>query len=101
MILLKNQTLPELTAALADLRPSDRFVRVLQSSAVRRGIPELPTEMPNVARRLLEQVRERVSIPHLKLVEKVRTFPVNTADEMIAARDYEALERLVLEHLLG
>ena len=37
----------------------------------------------------------------LKLVEKVRTFPVNTADEMIAARDYEALERLVLEHLLG
>jgi xylose isomerase len=37
----------------------------------------------------------------LKLVEKVRTFPVNTADEMVAQRDYEALERLVLEHLLG
>ncbi|MFM7077281.1 MAG: xylose isomerase, partial [Planctomycetaceae bacterium] len=37
----------------------------------------------------------------LKLVEKVRTFPVNSADEMVAARDYEALERLVLEHLLA
>ena len=37
----------------------------------------------------------------LKLVEKVRTFPVNTAESMVAARDYEALERLVLEHLLG
>jgi hypothetical protein len=37
----------------------------------------------------------------LKLVEKVRTFPVNTAEAMVAARDYEALERLVLEHLLG
>ena len=36
-----------------------------------------------------------------RLVEKVRTFPVNTAEQMVAARDYEALERLVLEHLLG
>jgi len=37
----------------------------------------------------------------LKLVEKVRSFPDKTARQCIAARDYEALERLVLEHLLG
>ncbi len=37
----------------------------------------------------------------LKLVEKVRTFPESVAAQCIAARDYEALERLVLEHLLG
>ena len=37
----------------------------------------------------------------LRLVEKVRSFPEITAAECIAARDYEALERLVLEHLLG
>lgn len=37
----------------------------------------------------------------LRLVEKVRSFPEQTAAECIAARDYEALERLVLEHLLG
>jgi xylose isomerase len=37
----------------------------------------------------------------LRLVEKVRSYPVKVADECIAARDYEALERLVLEHLLS
>jgi 23S rRNA (adenine2503-C2)-methyltransferase len=71
MILLKDQTLPDLSAALADLRPSDRFVRQLQSMAVRRGAAEVPVDMPNVARRLLQQVRERATIPHLKLVNKV------------------------------
>jgi xylose isomerase len=37
----------------------------------------------------------------LRLVEKVRSFPATTAQQCIAARDYEALERLVLEHLLS
>lgn len=37
----------------------------------------------------------------LRLVEKVRSFPTKTAEQCIAGRDYEALERLVLEHLLG
>lgn len=37
----------------------------------------------------------------LRLVDKVRSFPKQTADQCIAARDYEALERLVLEHLLA
>ena len=37
----------------------------------------------------------------LRLVEKVRSYPVKAADECIAARDYEALERIVLEHLLS
>jgi sugar phosphate isomerase/epimerase len=36
-----------------------------------------------------------------RLVEKARSFPEKTAAECIAIRDYEALERLVLEHLLG
>ncbi|MBS0264810.1 MAG: radical SAM protein [Planctomycetes bacterium] len=70
MILLKDQTLPELTTSLADLGPSDRVVRLLQAGAVRQRMTEVPTEMPNVARRLLQAVRERVTIPHLKLVNK-------------------------------
>ena len=37
----------------------------------------------------------------LRLVEKVRTFPTATAAELIAARDYEELEMLVLGHLMG
>jgi len=35
------------------------------------------------------------------LVAKVRSFPERLAAECIANRDYEALERLVLEHLLA
>jgi xylose isomerase len=37
----------------------------------------------------------------LKLVEKARSFPEDAARQCVAARDYEALERLVLEHLLA
>ncbi|MFM7206346.1 MAG: TIM barrel protein [Planctomycetaceae bacterium] len=37
----------------------------------------------------------------LALVEKVRSFPEAAAAACIANRDYEALERLVLEHLLA
>lgn len=37
----------------------------------------------------------------LKLVEKARSFPQEVANECIARRDYEALEMIVLNHLLG
>ena len=37
----------------------------------------------------------------LRLVEKVRSFPEKIAAECVANRDYEALERTVLEHLLS
>ncbi|HEY3964163.1 MAG TPA: radical SAM protein [Planctomycetaceae bacterium] len=70
MILLKDQTLPELSLALADLAPSERFVRQLQRLAVRKGIVEIPVDLPNVSRRLLQQVRERVAIPRLKLIDR-------------------------------
>lgn len=35
------------------------------------------------------------------LVQKVRTFDRETEAQLVAARDYEGLERLVVEHLLG
>src|SRR5215470_550712 len=37
----------------------------------------------------------------LRLVEKARSFPQSRADEFISARDYQALDQLVIEHLLG
>lgn len=37
----------------------------------------------------------------LRLVEKARSFDQSAAAQCIAARDYEALDRMVLEHLLG
>jgi xylose isomerase len=37
----------------------------------------------------------------LKLVEKVRTFDEARAQQLIADRDYQALDQMVIEHLLG
>lgn len=37
----------------------------------------------------------------LALVEKVRTFPITTAEQCIADSNYERLEHPVLEHLPG
>jgi len=37
----------------------------------------------------------------LRLVEKVRSFDEVAAQKLIAARDYQSLDRLVLDHLLG
>jgi len=37
----------------------------------------------------------------LRLLEKVRTFPTDVERQCVAARDYEALEMAVLNHLLG
>ncbi|AMV20247.1 putative dual-specificity RNA methyltransferase RlmN [Planctomyces sp. SH-PL14] len=71
MILLKDLTSDELATALADLAPPQRLVRQLHSSAVRRNATELPAEVPTVSWRLLDQIRERVAIPRLKLVNKV------------------------------
>jgi hypothetical protein len=34
-------------------------------------------------------------------LEKSRTFDRNQADQMIAKRDYQALDQLVLDHLLS
>ena len=37
----------------------------------------------------------------LRLVEKARTFDETRAQELISKLDYQALDQLVLEHLLG
>jgi xylose isomerase len=37
----------------------------------------------------------------LRLLEKARTFDEKTAGRLIAERDYQALDQLVIEHLLG
>src|SRR5262245_26185355 len=71
MILLKNQTSAELSQALADLSPPPQLIRQLHVAAVRKGISELPAALPTFSSRLLRQIRERVSIPRLTLVEKV------------------------------
>jgi xylose isomerase len=37
----------------------------------------------------------------LRLVDKVRSFDEKTAQQLIAERNYQALDQMVIEHLLG
>ena len=37
----------------------------------------------------------------LRLVEKARSYPTRQADALIADRNYQDLDQLVIEHLLG
>ena len=37
----------------------------------------------------------------LKLLEKARSFDEKAANQLIANRDYQALDQMVIEHLLG
>ncbi len=71
MLFLKDHTSTELAQALADLAPPARLIRQLHAAAVRRGEIEVPAELPNFSWRLLQQIRERVAIPRLTLVDKV------------------------------
>lgn len=69
-VVLKDQTAEELAGLLADLAPPARLVRRLQAAVVRRGARTIPTDFPEVSPKLLAKIQERVTLPHLTLVEK-------------------------------
>jgi 23S rRNA (adenine2503-C2)-methyltransferase len=66
----KDQTAVQLQAALAYLGVDQRLARRLQAAVVRRDATEVPAQLPEAPRRLLEQVREATIIPRLTLLEK-------------------------------
>jgi len=74
---------------LADYPSTGRFVGL--------DVKAMRTQKADVAHKHLANSRA----VFLRLLEKVRTFPNDIAKDCIAARDYEALEMLVLEHLMG
>src|SRR5688572_7479156 len=67
-LLWKENTAEELHARLASLGVSARTARRLQSVVMRSGA--VPAALPEVPRRLLEQVREATVVPRLTLLEK-------------------------------
>jgi xylose isomerase len=88
----------------ANLREAFNQVRVLELGKypetgrfVGLDVKAMRTQKAEVAHKHLANSRA----VFLRLVDKVRSFPHDVARDCIAARDYEALEMLVLEHLLG
>jgi xylose isomerase len=74
---------------LADYPSTGRFVGL--------DVKAMRTQKADVAHKHLANSRA----VFLRLLDKVRTFPNDIAKDCIPARDYEALEMLVLEHLMG
>jgi xylose isomerase len=87
-----------------NLRAAFNQVRVLEEAGypetgrfVGLDIKAMRTQPQELAHKHLANSRKTF----LHLVDKVRSFPQNQADECIKNRDYEALEQLVLDHLMG
>jgi xylose isomerase len=74
---------------LANYAATGRFVGL--------DVKAMRTQKADVAHKHLANSRTMF----LRLVDKVRTFPNDQAQQSIANRDYEGLEMLVLEHLMG
>ncbi|MEN6448985.1 MAG: TIM barrel protein [Thermoguttaceae bacterium] len=92
------------TFGAANLRGAFNQVRVLELAKypetgrfVGLDVKAMRSQKPDVAHKHLSNSRTIF----LKLVEKVRSFPNDQAARLIADRDYEGLEMLVIEHLLG
>ena len=92
------------TFASDNLRRAFNQVRVLEEHGYGRG-----GEFVGLDVKAMRTQKRESSFKHLAnskamflhLVEKVRTFDREQERQMIAARDYEALELYVLEHLMG
>lgn len=92
------------TFGAANLRGAFNQVRVLELAKysasgrfIGLDVKALRTQKADSACRHLSNSRA----VFLRLVEKVRSFPEKAAAQCIADRDYEALEMLTLEHLMG
>jgi xylose isomerase len=88
----------------ANLRGAYNQVRVLELAKyyetgrfIGLDVKAMRTQKVDVAHKHLANSRA----VFLKLVEKVRSFPADLVQQCIVDRDYEALEFMVLKHLMG
>ncbi|MFW6161152.1 MAG: TIM barrel protein [Planctomycetota bacterium] len=89
--------------AMVNLRRAFNQVRVLELGGYGRE-----GEMVGLDVKVLRPQKREISVKHLThsremflwLLEKVRTFDTAAEAELVQARDYEGLDRLVLRHLM-
>lgn len=101
MRLLKDLTVPELHAALAPLGVTLRTARRLQAAAVRRD--EIPAHLPEVSDQMLARVREAVSLPRLRVMDKRVSARDGFAKYLFEGEGEGAFEavRIPLVHRVG
>lgn len=87
-----------------NLRSAFNQVRVLEEAGYAKSgrfvgldVKAMRTQPQELAHKHLANSRRTF----LALVEKARSFPQDQADQCVKNRDYEALEQLVIDHLMG
>jgi 23S rRNA (adenine2503-C2)-methyltransferase len=70
-VLFKNETSSGLCEALAAVGVSPRLARRLQAAVLQRRGSEVPAQLSETPRRVLDAVRSHTRIPRLELLEKV------------------------------
>jgi 23S rRNA (adenine2503-C2)-methyltransferase len=98
----KEHTAESLHAALAPLGVDARLARRLQAEVMQKG-GQVPAQMPEVSRRLLEAVRSATEIPRLEMVEKAVSPTDGFAKYLFRGEGPEAFEavRIPLMHRPG
>ncbi|MGI8906683.1 MAG: TIM barrel protein [Candidatus Sumerlaeaceae bacterium] len=88
----------------ANLRTAFNQVRVLERNAYGSNGECVAFDVHSFRATTAEHSLDHLSNSRktfLKLLEKVRSFDQPAADAMIAERNYQALDQMVIEHLLG
>lgn len=88
----------------ANLRGAFNQVRVLEKNGYGKKGECVAFDVHSFRSTKIEQCVDHLSNSRrtfLRLVDKVRTFDEASAQKMIAERDYQALDQMVLEHLMG
>jgi xylose isomerase len=88
----------------ANLRVAFNQVRVLEQNGYGRGGEYVAFDVHSFRSTKIEHAVDHLLNSRktfLRLVEKVRTFDEKSAKQMIADRNYQALDQLVIDHLLG
>lgn len=69
-LVLKDCTSDELHAQFGGIGLSPKFARRLQAAIFQRRSPDVPAQLPEVPRRVLDEVRRQARFPRLKLLER-------------------------------
>jgi 23S rRNA (adenine2503-C2)-methyltransferase len=97
-VTFKNLTMDQVYESLSPLGVQPRLARILQVTAVRKGV--YPDLVPGVSGRVLDRVRQRTTIPHLTLVDKLVSPQDGFAKYLFRGERSEAFEavRIPLLH---
>ena len=91
-IIFKNLTMDQVYESLSPLGVQPRLARLLQVTAIRKG--QYPDLVPGFSARVLDQVRQRTTIPNLTLVDKVVSSQDGFAKYLFRGERPEAFEAI-------